>query len=87
MDTTDGTPQPDAPVESGFLLGVGRLIRAARENAGISQAALEREADLRPPTIAQVERGERDLGVHELIRVAAVLKTDPATFIPAAEPR
>jgi transcriptional regulator with XRE-family HTH domain len=65
-----------------FLLGVGRLISAARQNAGVSQSVLEREAGLVPATIAQVERGERDLGVHELIRVAGVLKTDPASFIP-----
>jgi len=62
----------------------GRLVKAAREAAGLSQSRLEDLAGLRPPSVAQVERGECDLPVSELADLAAALGLDPGSLFPPA---
>jgi transcriptional regulator with XRE-family HTH domain len=81
----DAAPSTTDSPEQTFIRQLGRRVRAARENAGISQSRLEREADLRPTTIARLERGELDLAVYDLARVAAVLAVDAPALFPAAD--
>jgi len=47
----------DEPAES-FEARFGRLVKAAREAAGITQSTLERNAGLIPTTVTRVERGD-----------------------------
>jgi len=66
----------------------GRLVKAAREAAGLSQSRLEDLAGLGPPSVAQVERGDLDLPVSELADLAHALGVDPGSlFPPAAGPQ
>ena len=66
----------------------GRLVRQAREAAGMTQSALEDLAGLAPTTVTRVERGEHDLPAAELADIAAVLGVDPGSlFPPAAGPQ
>ena len=60
----------------------GRLVRQAREAAGLTQSTLEDRAGLRPTTVTRVERGEHDLPAAEFADIAAVLGVDPGTLFP-----
>jgi transcriptional regulator with XRE-family HTH domain len=68
-----------------FLRLVGRRVRASREAGGLSQSRLEREAGLRPTTIAALERGKQDLDVYDLYRVAGTLGVDMRALLPSDE--
>jgi PhnB protein len=50
----DAAPSTIDSAAQTFIRQLGRRVRAARETAGISQSRLEREADLRPTTIARL---------------------------------
>jgi transcriptional regulator with XRE-family HTH domain len=63
---------------------LGRRVRAAREAAGLSQSTLERNAGLRPCTVAELERGESDVPVLDLVRIAAVVGVDVRDLLPGA---
>jgi transcriptional regulator with XRE-family HTH domain len=68
-----------------FLRLVGRRVKASREAGGMSQSRLERDAGLRPTTIAALERGEQDLDVYDLYRVAGALGVDMRALLPSDE--
>jgi transcriptional regulator with XRE-family HTH domain len=67
-----------------FVHDLGLRVRAARESAGLSQSGLERAAGLPATTVTRLERGEQDIAVHELDRIAGVLGTDLPALIPPA---
>jgi transcriptional regulator with XRE-family HTH domain len=70
-----------------FIGLVGQRVRACREAAGITQSRLERDAGLRPTSIAGLERGDQDLEVYDLYRVAGVLGVYLRELLPSdAEP-
>jgi transcriptional regulator with XRE-family HTH domain len=68
-----------------FLRLVGRRVQASREGGGLSRARLERDAGLRPTTIAALERGEQDLDVYDLYRVAGALGVELRALLPSDE--
>jgi transcriptional regulator with XRE-family HTH domain len=68
-----------------FLRLVGRRVKATREAGGLTQARLERDAGLRPTTISALERGEQDLDVYDLYRVAGALGVDMRALLPSDE--
>lgn len=53
---------------------VGFAIRKCREDRGISQEKLAELADLHRTYIGQVERGEKNLTIRSLERIAHALK-------------
>jgi ribosome-binding protein aMBF1 (putative translation factor) len=61
---------------------VGDAIRAARKDAGLSQEKLAEKADLHPNYIGEVERGEKNIAVDALMRIAAALKVSVTRFFP-----
>jgi len=60
------------------LSRLGARIRALRESAGISQEELANRADLHRTYIGGIERGERNVGVLNLLQIAKALKVRPA---------
>jgi len=62
----------------------GRLVKAAREQAGLTQSRLERDAGLTPTTVTRLERGEYDAPVSELADLAHALGVDPGSLFPPA---
>jgi transcriptional regulator with XRE-family HTH domain len=59
----------------------GRRIRARREKLGWSQMALAEEVGLHFTYISSVERGERNISLQNIVRLAVALKVDAATLV------
>jgi transcriptional regulator with XRE-family HTH domain len=61
----------------------GKLLRTARESAGLSQRALAELSGVSQPTLWQWEAG-RDIRVSTVLRVAEGLGVEPAVLLPGA---
>ncbi len=61
--------------EKAILRQVGAAIREKRKQKGLSQEALAFEAELDRTYIGSVERGERNISVLNLVRIAGALGT------------
>lgn len=59
----------------------GARIRKERERLGISQEELADRAGLHRTYIGGVERGERNLGVINLLRIARALQVNPSALL------
>jgi transcriptional regulator with XRE-family HTH domain len=60
---------------------IGANVRATREACGLSQEALGALCKLPEAEVAAIERGERDPGVLDLIKIATALRTTPAALM------
>jgi ribosome-binding protein aMBF1 (putative translation factor) len=71
-----------------FLEQVGDRIRERRLAAGLTQAQLAEKCGLHRTFIGSVERGERNLALLSLRRIAAALRSAPAELLtnPARHP-
>ncbi len=56
-------------------------MRAERERLGISQEELADRAGLHRTYIGGVERGERNLGLLNVVRIARALRIAPASLV------
>lgn len=65
--------------ENQHLLLFGRAVRRCRLENGLSQEALAARANLHFTYISSIERGERNIGLLAILRLARALK------IPASE--
>ena len=61
-----------------FLQRLGERVRKRREERGLTQQQLGDQCDLHRTFIGSVERGERNVSVLNLRRLAVVLRTAPA---------
>ena len=65
------------------LLDFGRAIRTIRRDLGMSQAKLARATGLHRNYIGGVERGERNISLKNILRLARALRVPPAElFVP-----
>jgi transcriptional regulator with XRE-family HTH domain len=62
---------------------VGRTIRKARADAGMSMRALAVACGVSQPFLSAVERGLSTPSIHTLYRIAEVLGTAPSSLLPA----
>ena len=60
---------------------VGQNIRRFREKKGLTQETLAHEADLHRAYIGQIERGEKNIGVRNLEKIAKTLGIKPAKLL------
>jgi transcriptional regulator with XRE-family HTH domain len=65
---------------------LGERVRTRREALGLSQEALAHQAGVHWTFLGQVERGRRNLSLHNLLKVAAGLGVDPAELIQGLRP-
>ena len=65
----------DEPEKTQIQTGFGKRIREIRNVSGISQEQLAFESGLDRSYIGQVERGERNISIVNIHRVARALKT------------
>ena len=53
-----------------FTIGMGKLIKKAREESKISQAELAKNINRRPATISDIENGKSEIGILTLVLLA-----------------
>jgi transcriptional regulator with XRE-family HTH domain len=70
-----------AVAKSQVCVVFGRNIRALREAKGLSQEELAELADLHRTYIGAIERGERNLGLENIVRLADALSVPPAKLL------
>lgn len=66
---------------SGILLEFGRRVRARRQRLGFSQEELADKARLHRTYIGSVERGERNIALLNLTRIALALRLDASELV------
>lgn len=59
----------------------GSRVRAERERLGVSQEDLANRAGVHRTYLGGVERGERNIGLLNLLRIARALDVAPATLL------
>ena len=68
-------------VEADPRVQLGRKVRKRRQALGLSQEALAEKADLHWTYVGGIERGERNLGLLNLVKIARALGTTPARLL------
>ena len=63
------------------LVSLGNAIRDARKEAGLSQEVLAADAEIDRSYIGGIERGEHNLTLMNLCRVAKALKVKPSSLL------
>jgi transcriptional regulator with XRE-family HTH domain len=71
------TPSPLSDATAEF----GKRIRHRRQALGLTQEALADLAGLHWTFIGQVERGRRNLTLHNILKLAAALDVDPGELV------
>ena len=66
------------------LVALGEAIRRARTGADLSQEALAVDADLDRSYMGGIERGEHNLTVMNIVKIANALKLKPSTLLDSA---
>ncbi len=67
--------------EKAFLVEIGNRIRELRVEADLSQEKLAFESELDRTYIGSVERGERNISVINLRKIAKALKYKPSDLL------
>ena len=67
-----------------MLKRLGAAVRAIRKNLGISQEGLADAAGMDRSHMGRIERGERNLTLLNLVRVAGALSTPPSEILSRA---
>ena len=75
-------PQPISPAAKTF----GERVRARRHELNMSQEQLADAAQLHWTFVGQVERGQRNLALHNILKVANGLGCDPGDLISGLRP-
>ncbi len=70
---------------SDMQLRLGRVIREARRKKGYSQESFADAVGLHRTYVGGVERGERNVSLHNLVRIASALDCSLSGLIRAAE--
>jgi len=70
-----------------FLEGIGHRLRERRMALALTQAELAKRCDLHRTFIGSVERGERNLAMLSLRRIAQALRVDVAELLASASNR
>lgn len=70
--------------DAGHLFAIGATVRARRQESGISQEALVHATGIDRSHMGRIERGERNLSVLNLIRIASALDISPSNLLKGA---
>jgi transcriptional regulator with XRE-family HTH domain len=66
---------------SAATAALGERVRSRREALGLSQEALAHQIGIHWTFLGQVERGRRNLSLHNLLKIAAGLGVDPGELV------
>jgi transcriptional regulator with XRE-family HTH domain len=74
--------QPISPAAEAF----GERVRARRQQLGRSQEQFAADCGLHWTYVGQVERGRRNGSLHNILKLAAGLRLDPAELVRGLHP-
>lgn len=74
-----------AQTNSTALLALGTAIRVRRTSMGLSQEAVANAAGLDRSHMGKIERGERNVTLLNIIRIARVLQSSASELLAAAK--
>lgn len=74
-------PNPPKSPLSDATAEFGRRVRARRNELGLSQEKLAEAAGLHWTFVGQVERGQRNLTLHNILRLASSLQVDSGELV------
>lgn len=75
-------PEPISPATQ----ALGERVRTHREALGLSQEALAARSGVHWTFLGQVERGRRNLNLHNLLKLAGGLGVDPGELVQGLTP-
>lgn len=75
-------PEPISPATAAF----GERVRARRQELGLSQEALADRSGVHWTFLGQVERGRRNISLHNILKLAAGLDIDPGELVAGLRP-
>ena len=67
--------------DAGYLLAIGAALRRYRIEQGFSQEALAHATGIDRSHMGRIERGERNLTILNLIRIADALQCPPSQLL------
>ncbi|MBT0587034.1 helix-turn-helix domain-containing protein [Alteromonas oceanisediminis] len=70
---------------SQLSLALGRIIRASRKSAGLSQEALALKAKVDRSYMGRIERGEANISIELLYQLADVIGVTPDSLLPTSD--
>ena len=76
-----------ADSENDINITVGKNIRALREKLGVSQDVFADDCEVHRTYIGSVERGERNITLITLARIAKAAKTTPVDLLTEKQPK
>ena len=79
-------PTSSKPPLSEATAAFGRRVRAQREELGLTQEGLADIVELHWTFVGQVERGRRNISLHNILKLAAGLKIDPGELVRGLTP-
>ncbi|MGJ3648928.1 helix-turn-helix domain-containing protein [Sphingomonas sp. GlSt437] len=74
-----------AQANSKALIALGVAIRARRKSIGLSQEAVANSAGLDRSHMGKIERGERNVTLLNIMRIAGVLNTSASALLADAK--
>ena len=79
----DLLPPDKGSLPNNFTIGMGKLIRQAREDAGMSQTALAKAIYRRQATLSAIENGKMEVEASTLSLISATLDRPITYFFPS----
>lgn len=77
-------PRVSGKLDDGLLTAIGAVVRAKRKAANLSQEALADAAAIDRSHMGRIERGERNLTLMNLAKIAKALGTRPSEILAEA---
>jgi transcriptional regulator with XRE-family HTH domain len=69
------------PIKSAVCAKFGEAVRVTRERCGYSQDRFARHSGLDRSYFAAIERGEFNVSLHTIIKIATALDTKPSALL------
>lgn len=63
-------------------IAFGKIVRNKREDLSMSQEVLAEKSNLNTNYVGSIERGERNVGLEVIYKLASALHTNPKNLLP-----
>lgn len=63
------------------VVDFARNVAAARKRLGLTQEQVSERSDVHPTEVSRIERGERDVRVSTVVRLARALEVTPGQLL------